>query len=45
MPHEERARWSVDSAMGEDDDGLAWDDREEGILLSVSRDMSTGNSS
>lgn len=28
--------WSVDSALDEDDDALEWDDREEGILLSVS---------
>jgi hypothetical protein len=35
--HEQReGRWSVDSGIVEDDDGLAWDDREEGILLSVS---------
>jgi hypothetical protein len=28
--------WSVDTAE-EDDDALEWDDREEGILLSVSK--------
>ncbi|KAI5450950.1 hypothetical protein NCC49_002689 [Naganishia albida] len=35
--HDERTgagRWSVDSGIVEDDDGLPWDDREEGILLS-----------
>lgn len=42
--HDERTgagRWSVDSGIVEDDDGLPWDDREEGILLSVSLLRST----
>lgn len=27
--------WSMESSVVDEDDGLEWDDREEGILLSV----------
>lgn len=36
MEETRQGRWSVDSGAVDDDDGLPWDDREEGILLSVS---------